>query len=45
MKKQFKRATFFSSSRTYRYALWRDLGGMPTAGNAIFIGLNPSTAN
>ena len=36
-------ATIFSPCRTYRYALWRQwIGGV---GYAMFIGLNPSTAD
>lgn len=35
--------TLFSPDRTYRYALWREwIGG---EGYAMFIGLNPSTAD
>lgn len=37
------RQTIFSSCRTYRYALWREwIGG---DGYAMFVGLNPSTAD
>lgn len=37
------RRTVFSSDRVYRYALWREwIGG---EGYAMFIGLNPSTAD
>ena len=37
------RNTVFSACRTYRYALWREwIGG---EGYAMFIGLNPSTAD
>lgn len=34
----------FSPCRLYRYSLWR-LWGQPTDGYAMFIGLNPSTAD
>ena len=34
----------FSSCRTYRYSLWRRWGA-PEQGYAMFIGLNPSTAD
>lgn len=34
--------TLFSPCRTYRYSLWRHWGG---EGYAMFIGLNPSTAD
>lgn len=38
-----KRNTCFSPCRTYRYALWREwIGG---SGYAMFVGLNPSTAD
>jgi hypothetical protein len=33
----------FSPCRRYRYALWRTWGGL--AGYAMFVGLNPSTAD
>lgn len=33
----------FSPCRTYRYALWRSWGG--ATGYAMFVGLNPSTAD
>ena len=37
------RQTIFSSCRTYRYSLWREwIGG---EGYAMFVGLNPSTAD
>ena len=37
------RKTKFSPCRTYRYALWREwIGG---SGYAMFVGLNPSTAD
>lgn len=37
------RQTIFSPCRTYRYALWREwIGG---EGYAMFVGLNPSTAD
>lgn len=38
------RATTFSQSRTWRYALWRQWGA-PDGPYAMFIGLNPSTAD
>lgn len=38
-----ERSADLSSCRTYRYALWRIWGG--TAGYAMFVGLNPSTAD
>jgi len=34
----------FSPCRTYRYSLWRRWGG-PEQGYAVFVGLNPSTAD
>jgi len=37
-------AAAFSSCRTYRYSLWRRWGA-PEQGYALFIGLNPSTAD
>lgn len=38
-----KKATTFSPCRTYRYSLWREwIGG---DGFAMFVGLNPSTAD
>lgn len=37
-----ERRTVFSIDRRYRYALWRDWGG---EGYAMFVGLNPSTAD
>jgi hypothetical protein len=39
------RNTILSPCRTYRYTLWRDLGGLAGEGYAMFIGLNPSTAD
>lgn len=39
------RTTILSPCRTYRYTLWRDCGGMVGDGYAMFIGLNPSTAD
>jgi len=33
----------FSTDRVYRYRLWRHLGG--GMGRAVFVGLNPSTAD
>jgi hypothetical protein len=38
-----ERRTVFSACRTYRYVLWRDLDA-DRPGYALFIGLNPSTA-
>jgi hypothetical protein len=38
------RRTIFSSCRTYRYVLWRELDAHKP-GYALFIGLNPSTAD
>jgi hypothetical protein len=38
------RRTLFSPCRTYRYTLWRQLDAS-RAGFALFIGLNPSTAD
>lgn len=36
----------FSPCRTYRYSLWRHWGGLAGgAGYAMFVGLNPSTAD
>lgn len=37
-----KRWATFSACRRYRYSLWREWGG---GGYAMFIGLNPSTAD
>lgn len=37
------RQTVFSPCRTYRYALWREWNG--GEGYAMFVGLNPSTAD
>lgn len=39
------RETILSSCRTYRYTLWREFGGQLGDGYAMFIGLNPSTAD
>lgn len=39
------RKTILSPCRTYRYTLWRDFGGLAGEGYAMFIGLNPSTAD
>ena len=39
------RKTILSPCRTYRYTLWRDFGGLVGDGYAMFIGLNPSTAD
>lgn len=39
------RTTILSPCRTYRYTLWRDCGGLAGDGYAMFIGLNPSTAD
>jgi len=38
------RRTVLSACRTYRYALWRELDASKP-GYALFIGLNPSTAD
>ena len=35
----------FSPCRQYRYSLWRIWNGMFSQGYAVFIGLNPSTAD
>ena len=41
-----KKSATFSPCRKYRYTLWRDWGGIfISAGYAMFIGLNPSTAD
>lgn len=40
-----KRETILSPCRTYRYTLWREFGGLVGDGYAMFIGLNPSTAD
>jgi len=40
-----ERCTILSTCRTYRYSLWRDFGGLVGDGYAMFIGLNPSTAD
>lgn len=45
MNTQHEHATIFSPCRTYRYALWRDFGDLAGEGYAMFIGLNPSTAD
>lgn len=41
------RSAIFSSCRCYRYVLWRDWSSelFPDLGTAMFIGLNPSTAD
>src|SRR5262249_4008775 len=39
-----ERRTIFSTCRTYRYVLWRELD-TDKPGYALFIGLNPSTAD
>ncbi len=39
------RSATFSSCRKYRYSLWRNWGGIFASGYAMFIGLNPSTAD
>ena len=39
------RQTILSQCRTYRYTLWREFGGLIGDGYAMFIGLNPSTAD
>ena len=41
---QNKTATF-SECRKYRYTLWRRWDGLFASGYAMFIGLNPSTAD
>jgi hypothetical protein len=40
-----KKSATFSRCRKYRYTLWRQWGGLFASGYAMFIGLNPSTAN
>ena len=40
-----KRTAEFSPCRKYRYTLWREWGGLFVSGTAMFIGLNPSTAD
>jgi hypothetical protein len=40
-----KRETILSPCRTYRYTLWREFGDQGGDGYAMFIGLNPSTAD
>lgn len=44
MSKQVESSATFSPCRTYRYSLWRRWGA-PEQGYAMFIGLNPSTAD
>lgn len=39
------RITVFSDGRLYRYTLWREWDANPDLGYAMFIGLNPSTAD
>lgn len=39
------RRTILSPCRSYRYTLWREFGGLVGDGYAMFIGLNPSTAD
>ena len=39
-----ERRTVLSACRTYRYVLWRELDA-DKPGYALFIGLNPSTAD
>jgi len=42
-----KRETIFSDDRVYRYVLWREWNNLfdSSTGHAMFIGLNPSTAD
>ena len=40
-----EKSATFSPCRKYRYTLWRNWGGLFTSGYAMFIGLNPSTAD
>ncbi len=40
-----KRETILSPCRTYHYTLWREFDGLVGNGYAMFIGLNPSTAD
>ncbi len=40
-----ERSATFSHCRKYRYSLWRNWNGLFASGYAMFIGLNPSTAN
>lgn len=41
-----RRETTFSACRTYRYALWREFGGLlDDRRYVMFVGLNPSTAD
>ncbi|KVP17103.1 DUF1643 domain-containing protein [Burkholderia ubonensis] len=43
-----KKSAVFSPCRRYRYALWRHWGALPGTvdlGYAMFVGLNPSTAD
>jgi hypothetical protein len=44
MSNEMQRDATFSPCRTYRYSLWRRWGA-PSDGYAMFIGLNPSTAD
>jgi hypothetical protein len=39
------RSAAFSGCGTYRYALWRDTGCLGGEGTALFVMLNPSTAD
>lgn len=39
------RETILSPCRTYRYTLWRNISSLDGEGYAMFIGLNPSTAD
>jgi len=40
-----KKSAAFSQCRKYRYTLWRLWGGLFSSGYAMFVGLNPSTAD
>jgi len=40
-----ERSATFSPCRKYRYTLWRHWGSLFASGYAMFIGLNPSTAD
>jgi hypothetical protein len=40
-----EKSATFSQCRKYRYTLWRKWGGLFASGYAMFIGLNPSTAD
>lgn len=40
-----ERKTILSPCRTYRYVLWREFGALLDSRYAMFIGLNPSTAD